>query len=123
MGADPEQKGGDVSYREEPVLAGGTDGALEEKGTTVPDRCIGARANVSTKPLGLWGIRAWVWELRVPVDQRTDGVPGHDLTVDVRDGGMENSNSSDQTTGPLEARVGYASRDLPGVPTGVKLAN
>ncbi|MGA3218683.1 MAG: hypothetical protein ABSE77_06350 [Acidimicrobiales bacterium] len=83
-----------MSHYEEPVLASDTDGEVGQRGTTVPDRSVVARTDVSPKPVGLWGVRAWVWEFRVPVEQGTDGLPRHDLIVDVRNGGMEDGRDS-----------------------------
>lgn len=95
-----------MSHHEVAVLAGGADREVDERGTTVPDRSIVARTNVFPKPVGVWGVRAWVWEFRVPVEQGTDGLHGHDLTVDVRDGGMGDGDSSNQTGDRLNLRLG-----------------
>jgi hypothetical protein len=95
-----------VSNYEEAVLAAGTDRQVEEKVTTVPDRSLVARTNVSPKPDGLWGVRAWVWEFRAPVERGSDGVVRHDLMVDVRDGATGDADSSNQQSDRLTLGLG-----------------
>ena len=68
-----------MSHHEVAVLAGGTNREVDERGTTVPDRSIVARTNVFPKPVGLWGVRAWVWELR-------DRGAQHDQAISEREG-------------------------------------
>jgi hypothetical protein len=94
-----------MSDHEDPVVAGGADGEVWVRGTAVPDRSVVARTNLNPKPVGLWGVRAWVWEFRVPVEHGTDGLQRHDLIIDVGDGGMEDggdsgSQRSDGLSGP-----------------------
>lgn len=113
-----------MSHHEEPVVVGGTDGDVGERGTTVPDRSVVARTKVSPRPDGLRGVRAWVWEFRVPVEQGTDGLQRHDLMVDVSDGGMEyGGDRSNQRSDRLDLRLGSVSGAEVGVPTSVKLTN
>src|ERR1017187_6972633 len=94
-----------MNYHEDPVVAGGADGEVWVRGTTVPDGSVAAPTNLNPKPVGLWGVRAWVWEFRVPVEQGTDSLQGHDLIIDIDDGGIEDvgdsgSQRSDGLPGP-----------------------
>jgi hypothetical protein len=60
----PERKGGKMNYYEEPALANGTDKGVEIGPAAAPDRSVVSPARVTPKPLGRWGVMAWVWELR-----------------------------------------------------------
>ncbi len=62
-----------MNHHEEPLQGGGTDSEVDERATAVPGRSIVAGTKVRPKPVGLWGVRAWVWEFRVPPEQAPDG--------------------------------------------------
>jgi hypothetical protein len=53
-----------MSYYEEPALANSTDKSVEMGPVAAPDRSVVPPARVTPKPLGRWGVMAWVWELR-----------------------------------------------------------
>ncbi|MGA3219108.1 MAG: hypothetical protein ABSE77_08540 [Acidimicrobiales bacterium] len=53
-----------MSQHDEPVLPGGPDAEIEQGAAAVPVRNVVAPARVPPKPLGRWGVMAWVWELR-----------------------------------------------------------
>jgi hypothetical protein len=75
----PEQKGGNMSCYEERALADGTDKSVEMGPAAARDRSVVVRARATPRPLGPWGVRAWVWELR-------DRGAQHDQAISEREG-------------------------------------
>lgn len=113
-----------MSHHEEPVLAGGADGELGKWGTGVPDRSVAARTNIRPRSDGLWGVRAWVWDFRVPVEQDTEGLQRRDLAVDVSDGSREDGgDSGSERSDGLDLRLGSVSGAEVGPPASVQLSN
>jgi hypothetical protein len=52
-----------MSQYGEPVLPGGQQ-QMDQGAATAPARGVVAPSRVTPKPLGRWGVWAWVWELR-----------------------------------------------------------
>lgn len=57
-----------MSQHEEPVPPGGPE-QMDQGAATAPARNVVAPSRVTPKPLGRWGVLAWVWELR---EQQTE---------------------------------------------------
>ena len=53
-----------MSHHEEPALANGADKKAEIAPAAAPNRSVASPARVTPKPVGRWGVMAWVWELR-----------------------------------------------------------
>jgi hypothetical protein len=60
-----------MSQHDEPALPGGPDAEIEQGAAAAAVRNVVAPARVHPKPLGRWGVMAWVWELRDPGAQTT----------------------------------------------------
>jgi len=59
-----------MSYHEKLALANGADKSVEIGLAAAPDRSVVPPARVTPKPVGRWGVMAWVWELHDQGAQR-----------------------------------------------------